>query len=167
MTTSYPGSFVDPNTGGKRSNWALHRKKKGNWKITTYFHQEKHRKCNINLNTKDTPNEPISIQSMGGEENQCWNLTTWANENDRTNLHSVAYASGFGYHSFFTFANQVPRSVSNTALQKEAKNSLNTPRPSIHALGKKKRNEIRKPKSREYERDTKKTRCTSPAKTDQ
>ena len=73
-------------------------------------------------------------------------LPTWANENDKTSSHSVAYACGFGYNSFFTFANHSPRSVSNTSLHNEVKNSLNTPPPSIPALGKKKESEIRKPK---------------------
>lgn len=50
------------------------------------------------------------------------------------NVPSVAYACGFGYSSFFLFSNQRPRSVSNTSLHNEVKNSLKTPPPSIPAL---------------------------------
>ena len=50
------------------------------------------------------------------------------------NLRSVAYECGAGYSSFFLFANQSPRSASNTSLHRLVKNSLKTPPPSIPAL---------------------------------
>lgn len=104
----------------------------------SYFREKETSERNVNKNTlihrlpEDSTNKtvPAEVMSYGIS----WESGPRFEYAYRICIPSVAYACGFGYNSLFLLANHKPRSVSNTSLQREVKNSLNTPPPSIPAL---------------------------------
>lgn len=104
----------------------------------THLRQEETCECYVHKNafihrlSKNTTNKPVPVEAVGYKNRESKVSTTTTRNS--VSVPSVAYACGFGYSSFFLFSNQRPRSVSNTSLHKEVKNSLKTPPPSIPAL---------------------------------